>query len=207
MKKKTKMVIFLLLLTALSGIVLYFHNIKTGENINSNGTATDIGGFDIDGFQYYGFKNVLGGNIPPDIIGRPSFLKPPGGSNPVKDWESCKDIDSSLDLSRVGILFAVGKDVPIMCTEEIIKTYAEKYLIKEVSDIIHIEGYSCDLGEENYNKSLSRHRAEYVKKILVSAGIPERRIKLDYYGESKFGKVGFGNKEKYRRAQISLMKK
>ena len=110
-----------------------------------------------------------------------------------------------IDLNYNGIFFPINRNVPFMCSDEVqIKPYAEAYLSQNIKKNILVEGYACDLGEDDYNMELSKRRAEYVKKALVSAGIPENRIKIKWYGSTMFRKAGFGPKEYYRRAQISL---
>ena len=108
----------------------------------------------------------------------------------------------------MGVFFPIGKAVSIDCSGDVkIKPYAEAYLSQNITRNILVEGYACDLGEEKHNMLLSKQRAEYVKKSLVSFGIPENRIKIKWYGSSMFGKAGFGTKPHYRRVQICLNNK
>ena len=72
---------------------------------------------------------------------------------------------------------------------------------------IFVEGHSCDLGDEDYDGDFSKRRAENVKQALVSAGIPENKIVVHHYGETMFGKAGYGQKRDYRRVQICLNNK
>lgn len=54
---------------------------------------------------------------------------------------------------------------------------------KEVLEI-RIIGYSCDIGTEEYNKELSKARAENVKKFLIDNGFSSRQISVIGVGES-----------------------
>lgn len=117
----------------------------------------------------------------------------------------------SLYLSEMSFTYVCrilySQNTPFGCSDEVqIKPYAEAYLSQNITKNILVEGYACDLGEDDYNMELSKRRAEYVKNALVSAGVPENRIKIKWYGSTMFGKAGFGSKPRYRRAQISLMK-
>ncbi len=47
-----------------------------------------------------------------------------------------------------------------------------------------INGHTDDIGEDDYNLTLSEKRAEAVKKYIVSKGINENRIAIKGYGES-----------------------
>jgi peptidoglycan-associated lipoprotein len=42
----------------------------------------------------------------------------------------------------------------------------------------HIDGYASLRGSTDYNLALSKRRAEWVKRALISRGIPENRIVL-----------------------------
>lgn len=120
--------------------------------------------------------------------------------------DPCQSLYYDIDLKyAMGIFFKLNMDTPAECSGEVqIKPYAEAYLSQNITKNILVEGYACDLGEEDYNMELSKRRAEYVKNALVSAGVPENRIKIKWYGSTMFGKAGFGSKPRYRRAQISL---
>jgi peptidoglycan-associated lipoprotein len=50
---------------------------------------------------------------------------------------------------------------------------------------IEIEGHCCSIGTEEYNLSLGARRAEAVKSYLIRAGVPEHRLTMVSYGESR----------------------
>ena len=49
--------------------------------------------------------------------------------------------------------------------------------------IFYIEGHTNDLGTEPYNMTLSAHRAEAVKRVMVQNGIAPWRISTVGYGK------------------------
>ena len=49
---------------------------------------------------------------------------------------------------------------------------------------IRLDGFADERGDEDYNRALSRKRAEYVRDLLVSHGVSTDRIKVNANGES-----------------------
>ena len=59
-------------------------------------------------------------------------------------------------------------------------------LLRDNGEIrMEISGHTDDVGEEEYNQSLSENRAKAVYEFLVSQGVPARRLRYRGYGESK----------------------
>lgn len=61
---------------------------------------------------------------------------------------------------------------------------AAKTLLKNPNLNVEIQGYTDNIGSEEYNKKLSQKRADVVKSYLVSKGVSESRLKAVGYGES-----------------------
>ena len=102
---------------------------------------------------------------------------------------SSSDLYSFNENKRL-VLFPFGKD----------KFYSafNKELNVLVSDIessnakIKLVGYSDIVGSSNYNLNLSKKRANEVKKYLVSKGIDESRISIEFKGSTtKFDRYNF----------------
>jgi outer membrane protein OmpA-like peptidoglycan-associated protein len=53
-----------------------------------------------------------------------------------------------------------------------------RWLMDHTSDRFYIHGYASSRGELIYNLALSQRRADWVKRALISRGIPENRIVL-----------------------------
>lgn len=60
-----------------------------------------------------------------------------------------------------------------------------KSLQAEASIKIELHGHTDSKGNEAYNQTLSRKRAEYVKNYLTSRGIDASRISIKFHGESQ----------------------
>ena len=96
-----------------------------------------------------------------------------------KDKEALKELADIL--SKTKILFDLDKDIPhysdyndnINRTVEIMKA--------NPSFGLQIEGYTCDLGSEEHNRDLARRRAEAVKQMFISKGVPENQISTVSY--------------------------
>jgi outer membrane protein OmpA-like peptidoglycan-associated protein/opacity protein-like surface antigen len=53
----------------------------------------------------------------------------------------------------------------------------------DMTYVIDIAGYACDLGTDSYNNALSVRRANVVRDYLVGAGVAEDRMSVVGYGE------------------------
>lgn len=73
---------------------------------------------------------------------------------------------------------------------------------------IEINGYTCNMGPSEYNRSLSIRRAESILRYLSDKGIKKEQMKLTGYGEE--GPIGdndtFEGKIKNRRVEFKLVK-
>ncbi len=70
-------------------------------------------------------------------------------------------------------------------------------------------GYTDQDGSLDYNLTLSKKRAETIKRKLIDAGFPEKNITVYYYGESKLIHKGDYSKEikaQDRKVEIKLIK-
>jgi len=82
-------------------------------------------------------------------------------------------------------------------------------LLKENKDLnIYIGGHTDDVGNANNNKSLSKKRANAVRKYLIDKGVDRNRIKSDGYGElfPKGNNKTAKGREENRRVDIYLIK-
>lgn len=49
---------------------------------------------------------------------------------------------------------------------------------------VRLDGYADERGDEDYNQALSNRRVEFVRDVLVAAGVPAARISASAHGES-----------------------
>jgi OOP family OmpA-OmpF porin len=81
-------------------------------------------------------------------------------------------------------------------------------ILKENPQIrAQVQGYTCDLGDANYNLQLSDRRAKAIKDYLVSQGIAANRLTAKGYGESnpRFPNDSEANRAKNRRVELVPM--
>lgn len=61
---------------------------------------------------------------------------------------------------------------------------AAKTLLRNPNMNVEVQGYTCNIGSEDYNKKLGQRRADAVKNYLTSKGISASRLSTVSYGES-----------------------
>ncbi len=71
--------------------------------------------------------------------------------------------------------------------------------------LAEVSGYACDLGDDDYNMALSKHRAESVVNYLDVHGVGAERLVLKAFGETHpaFANVNEENRKKNRRVVIT----
>lgn len=86
--------------------------------------------------------------------------------------------------------------------------YVAKFLQDQNSSGLIIYGHSDSIGSAKYNKKLSLERATNVKKVLVSLGIDEKRIKAIGVGEAEpiADNSTVAGREKNRRIEFKIVK-
>ncbi len=58
-------------------------------------------------------------------------------------------------------------------------------LLQEASGTILVEGHADERGSEEYNLALGERRAETVRRYLSALGVPDSKLKVVSYGESR----------------------
>ena len=93
-------------------------------------------------------------------------------------------------------------------TEKIIIEFAD-YLKLNKSLMISINGYTDDIGEQNYNQKLSENRAFSVYNELISNGISSERLEYKGFGESNPKNQNLSESERKlnRRTEFYVLKK
>ena len=206
-KKKRKKVIvccgIVLLLLMVGGGLFYINYNKHLQSFSGVGAINDS-------------MNVSLGR-PIDIASMLKGARPIGeivAGDVVEDIESLKAAfetnknallasnDSVIAIPAIGVKFDLASSV--LLSSELVKEYATYFMQTDQSATILVEGYACDLGDEQINMELSRNRANFVKQILLDCGVPETCIEVKWYGESKYNELGYQNKEDHRRVNVSI---
>jgi len=110
-------------------------------------------------------------------------------------------------LGSTKILFDLSSDVPKIENKDFIPAVA-KVLKDDPSFNLKIEGYTCDLGSDTYNRNLATRRAGAVKELFVQQGVDPSRIQIAGYTandpESKLLKND--DREKHRSVIFKVIK-
>jgi OOP family OmpA-OmpF porin len=106
------------------------------------------------------------------------------------------------------IQFALDKSeilpVSFGLLDEVAKVIQENPHVQKVS----IEGHASDEGDENYNLTLSKARAEAVRLYLLNKGVAADRLSATGFGESRplVANDTPANREKNRRVEFNITK-
>jgi outer membrane protein OmpA-like peptidoglycan-associated protein len=106
------------------------------------------------------------------------------------------------------IQFALSKSeilsVSFGLLDEVAKVIQENPHVQKIS----IEGHASDEGDDKYNLSLSKARAEAVRAYLVTKGVAADRLNATGFGESKplVANDSPANREKNRRVEFNITK-
>jgi len=75
--------------------------------------------------------------------------------------------------------------------------------------LIQVAGYTCDLGDSDYNRQLSQRRAEAVHDYLVENGIADERLSVRGFGEArpKVPNNSDANRRENRRVELRVMER
>src|SRR5690554_770900 len=115
-----------------------------------------------------------------------------------------KNKATSISIPPISFTFEKNSSAISSKGDELISEFEKYYLQTNKNAIIEIEGYTCDLGTDDLNNSLSKNRAETIKKFLIKNNIPSNRIATKWYGKSKNNSFDYPAIEEYRRVIISI---
>lgn len=104
---------------------------------------------------------------------------------------------------------------PYKSTQRIKNPQIEKYLkevaarVKTSGEQIGLTGHTDNIGDDAYNLDLGRQRAEAIRDLLVSNGVPSNQISVDSKGRSQpeASNDTEAGKEQNRRVELRLIKK
>ena len=88
--------------------------------------------------------------------------------------------------------------------KNLIKEIASLYSQTSKENIIVIDGYACNIGEDAPNDYISQERASAVKAVFIENGVDASKISTHWYGKTKNAEFNLPNNEDNRRVLISL---
>ena len=207
-KKKKKIILWIAIVAILlggGGFYLYYSNNLDGF----------LGVGTVDDTMNVSLENVADSTFL--RLSNASAIATIEGGLVIEDIKSLKEVfeanknaflssnSNVIEIPTIGVKFAMASaDVSSI---ELVKEYANIFLQTDKSATILIEGYACNIGDDNSNMLLSENRANTVKQILINNGIPEKNIEVKWYGESKYNELGYKNNEEHRRVNVSIKQK
>lgn len=105
-------------------------------------------------------------------------------------------------IPSVGVLFELGSSVVSEEGRKLIQEFASAYLQTNKEATVLIESYTCDIGTDENNMTLSNDRANVIKAVLGNMGVTSVEVKS--YGESTYNSLSCKNREEHRRGNISV---
>ena len=105
-------------------------------------------------------------------------------------------------IPSVGVLFELGSSVVSEEGRKLIQEFASAYLQTNKEVTVLIESYTCDIGTDENNMTLSNDRANVIKAVLENMGVTSVEVKS--YGESTYNDLSCKSKEEHRRGNISV---
>jgi OOP family OmpA-OmpF porin len=114
------------------------------------------------------------------------------------------DVKSLINDGYVNVYFDFNSSIPTTESAAGVNFLA-KYLIANPSASADLIGYADEIGNTEYNQSLSQKRAENVKQILVDAGINASRLTVKANGEdNSVNKSSIGARQIVRRVTFQI---
>ena len=111
----------------------------------------------------------------------------PKTAGPVEN-KGCPVIEKKdqevIDMAVKNLEFETSKDIIEESSKPSLNSLAEKLKQKTEWNLL-LSGHTDNDGDDDANMILSKNRSETVKSYLISRGISESRIKVNYFGETK----------------------
>lgn len=112
--------------------------------------------------------------------------------------------DNQIILPSINVLFGLNSYALSESATALINEFAKVYCQTNKESMITVDGYTCDLGSDRINNELSLNRANAVKQVLVSSGVPDQKISIKGYGKTLYGQLGLNGREANRRVNIGI---
>ena len=127
-----------------------------------------------------------------------------GTNNATAGTTGGADVKSLINDGYVNVYFDFNSSTPTTDSASGINFLA-KYLTANPSASADVIGYADEIGNTDYNQSLSQKRAENVKQILVDAGISASRLNIKANGEdNSVNKSSKGARQIVRRVTFQI---
>lgn len=111
---------------------------------------------------------------------------------------------TSISIPSISFVFEINSYNISLEAQELLLEFEKYYLKTNKEAIIEIEGYTCNLGTDDFNNILSKNRAETVKEFFIKNNIPINHIETKWYGRSKNNALNYPTQEDYRRVIVAI---
>lgn len=123
----------------------------------------------------------------------------------VQNMEDAQNANAgSINIPAISVFFDFESANISTAAKEVLNEYTKAYLQTNKVAAIMISGYTCNMGDDDINNSLSQQRAEAAKSILTASGIPANKIEVHGYGKSKNNDFSYSSVKEYRRVVVSI---
>lgn len=122
---------------------------------------------------------------PKEEASRPTAMAP--AMKPKEETmpkEAAKSVENPFDLAGSRIQFAFD-DYSLSGKSENRLNRVAEWLKKNPDTKIQIQGYTCDIGTDEYNLGLGEERAESAEKYLERMGVDSNRLSRISYGKER----------------------
>ncbi|MFA0546948.1 OmpA family protein [Vibrio splendidus] len=105
------------------------------------------------------------------------------------DNDGCGSLVETEDSYVIRILFNNDSDIINSIYDQQIKGMVN-FLKQYSNTAIEIQGYASNVGNHQYNMTLSTRRAKQVRNKIINLGIKESRIRIVGFGDTQLSSIG-----------------
>lgn len=191
----------LVAIAAIAGIIVINSNkvdsFEGVDNINDNISAenVEVKSFDISKAMAVSSPTSVG-----DAIDNIDLFK----TKVQNTVNNLSGDDNQITIPSINVLFGLNSFELSKSATALITEFAKVYCQTNKESVITVDGYTCDLGSDQLNNELSLKRANAVKQVLVSFGVPTQNIITKGYGKSLYTQLGLESREANRRVNIGI---
>ena len=110
----------------------------------------------------------------------------------------------SIEIPCISALFAFNSAKMDAIGKDLILEFISAYKQTNQQAKITINGYACNIGTNEANNIISKERANAVKELMVSNGISEKNVEVNWYGKTMNNTFNYDKISDYRRVIISI---
>ena len=110
----------------------------------------------------------------------------------------------SIEIPCISALFAFNSAKMDAIGKDLILEFISAYKQTNQQAKITINGYACNIGTNEANNIISKERANAVKELMVSNGISEKNVEVNWYGKTMNNTFNYDKIFDYRRVIISI---